>query len=129
MSSLTKKARIFTALTAPILLAGATLTVTTPLAHAGPTGADACTYPDWTNKSSGKGTAKGATAKLRSGPSEDCFIRYEIGTDAVLYYHCRVKNSVGNKWTHVRVRNSTYEGWVYNGNLSDGGSVHPDNQC
>ncbi|WP_234345227.1 MULTISPECIES: SH3 domain-containing protein [Streptomyces] len=129
MSPLTKRARLAAAVAAPLLLSGATLTATAPAASAAPTGADACTHPGWSNKSPGKGTAKGGDAKVRTGPSQDCAVTATVGTSVVLQYHCWVQNSAGNKWTHVRIDGTQINGWVYNGNLDDGGSVHPDNKC
>ncbi|MCX4967030.1 SH3 domain-containing protein [Streptomyces sp. NBC_00654] len=119
-----------TAAAASLLMAGAVLTATAPAATAVPTGSSACPGGvGWSNKSPGTGTAKGDSALLRSGPSEDCGVTYTVGTAVVLNYHCWVKNSAGNKWTHVRVDNTTFQGWVYNARLDDGGSVHPDNKC
>lgn len=129
MSALTKRLKLISIVAAPLLLSGAALTATAPAANAAPTGADACTHPSWSNKSPGKGTAKDSTAKVRTGPSEDCAVTATVGTSVALQYHCWVKNAAGNKWTHVRIDGTEINGWVYNGNLDDGGSVHPDNEC
>ncbi|MFF8955594.1 SH3 domain-containing protein [Streptomyces sp. NPDC014894] len=127
--SLTRTTKLFTSVAASLLLAGATLTVAAPAAGAADTGSAACPNPAWSNKSPGKGTPKGASALIRVGPSADCAVAYEVGTAVVMQYHCWVTNAAGNKWTHVRVDNTNYEGWVYNERLDDGGSVHPDNRC
>ncbi|MGW7411237.1 SH3 domain-containing protein [Streptomyces sp. NPDC054863] len=137
MSSLTKRARIFTAVTAPLLLAGATLTVTAPAANAAPTSAPSaapsaaygCGHA-WSNKSSGKGYPKaGVTVLIRNGPHESCSATWEATGRVLMQYHCWIENSAGNKWTHIRVDGTNINGWVYNPRLDDGGSVHPDNKC
>ncbi|MEU7162649.1 SH3 domain-containing protein [Streptomyces chrestomyceticus] len=127
--TLKQRARLAAAIAVPLLLSGATLTVTAPSAGAAPTGADACTHPGWSNKSSGKGTAKGDSVKVRTGPNKECGVVATVGTARVLFYHCWVKNSAGNRWTHVRIDGLNVDGWVYNKNLDDGGSDHPDNKC
>ncbi|OKH98904.1 hypothetical protein A6A06_25170 [Streptomyces sp. CB02923] len=129
MSTLKRRARVAVAIAAPLLLSGATLTVAAPAASAAPTSADACTHPGWSNKSSGKGTAKGSSVALRTGPNKGCPAVATVGTDRVLFYHCWVKNSAGNRWTHVRIDGLEVTGWVYNKNLDDGGSDKPDNKC
>ncbi|MEW2576887.1 SH3 domain-containing protein [Streptomyces syringium] len=122
------KARLLTAAAVPLLLASATL-VTAPSAGAAPTGADACTHPAWSNKSGGKGTPKGSSALIRTGPNKGCGVTAEVGTSVTLFYHCWVINSAGNRWTHVRVEGTEINGWVYNPQLDDGGSDHPGNRC
>ncbi|MFH9424638.1 SH3 domain-containing protein [Streptomyces sp. NPDC017529] len=129
MNRLTKRARLAMAAAAPLLLTGATLTATAPAANAAPAGADACTHPGWSNKSPGKGKVKIDRSPLRSGPSESCPVSVWLTDTYTLQYHCWVKNSAGNIWTHVRIDNEETYGWVYNKNLNDGGSVHPDNKC
>ncbi|MDQ1015172.1 SH3 domain-containing protein [Streptomyces afghaniensis] len=123
------KKKLWSAAATSVFLAAATLTAAAPSATAAPAEAQACTHPAWSNKSSGTGTAKGDTALVRTGPSADCAVTAEVGTDRTLYYHCWVTNSSGNKWTHVRIDGLNVNGWVYNGNLDDGGSQAPDNKC
>ncbi|MEU2510476.1 SH3 domain-containing protein [Streptomyces syringium] len=129
MSPLTKRVKFAAAVAAPLLLSGATLTATAPTANAAPTGADACTHPGWSNKSPGKGRTKNGRPPIRNGPNKGCTVLFWTGGHHVLQYHCWVKNSAGNKWTHVRVEGEGIEGWIYNKNLDDGGSVHPANKC
>jgi hypothetical protein len=107
----------------PVMLIGV------PLAGMPSAGAATCTHPAWQNLSPGAGKAKTAGTPLRTGPYEACAVVRTVGTSIDLFYHCWVENSYGNKWTHVRVANTETSGWVYNGNLNDGGSVHPDNRC
>ncbi len=91
--------------------------------------ADCGSHPAWQNKSPGAGRAKSAGTPLRDGPLESCTVIITVGTSVDLFYHCWVENRYGHKWTHVRKANTEISGWVYNGNLNDGGSVHPDNRC
>ena len=63
---------------------------------------------------------------LRRGPYTECAtVEYVIATDT-LYYHCSVVNSNGKEWTNVRVviLGTDYVGWIWNGNLDDGGSPY-----
>ncbi|WP_424886961.1 SH3 domain-containing protein [Streptomyces sp. XH2] len=129
MSATRTKARILTAAVAPLLAATAGLAVVAPSAEAAPTGADACTHPAWSNKSGAKGTAKGADAKVRTGPNEGCGVVATVGTSVTLYYHCWVNNSADHKWTHVRIEGSNLEGWVYNARLDDGGLKDSRTHC
>ncbi|GAB2589582.1 hypothetical protein [Kribbella endophytica] len=108
-------------LTVP-LLAGGFVVVSTQTAEA------ACNRPATQNLSPAAGRVK-SSSPLRVGPSEGCGVVRTIGTGTDLFYHCWVENSAGHKWTYVRVANTNVEGWMYNGNLNDGGSVHPDNRC
>ncbi|GAA1614934.1 hypothetical protein GCM10009789_81280 [Kribbella sancticallisti] len=109
------------ALTLP-LLTGGLIVATTQAAHA------ACSHPAWQNYSPGAGRVT-STSPIRTGPSSDCGVVTNVGTAKDLFYHCWVENEAGNKWTHVRIANTNTMGWMYNGNLNDGGSVHPDNHC
>ncbi|KOG86575.1 hypothetical protein [Streptomyces varsoviensis] len=129
MNLLTKRARFAVAATTPLLLLGAAITATAPAAQAASAGINACTHPGWSNKSPGKGKSKSGKASVRSGPNKGCTLLFSAGRTYTLYYHCWVKNSAGHKWTHLRVDSEGVSGWVYNKNLDDGGSVHPDNKC
>lgn len=124
-----KMTKLGTMAALPLLVASAGLMATAPAAGAATSAAAACTHPAWQNKSGGEGTAAGSSALVRTGPSADCAVTAEVGTSVTLFYHCWVTNSAGNKWTHVRIDGTQINGWVYNGNLDDGGSQAADNKC
>ncbi|MEU1312427.1 SH3 domain-containing protein [Streptomyces cinnamoneus] len=129
MRSTRTKVKILTAAVAPLLAASAALAVSAPQASAAPTGAESCTHPSWSNKSGAKGTARGAEAFVRTGPSDDCGTVAKVGTNVTLYYHCWVKNSSGNKWTHARIEGTNIDGWIYNARLDDGGLSSAGTKC
>ncbi|MEV5239101.1 SH3 domain-containing protein [Streptomyces cinnamoneus] len=129
MRSARTKAKILTAAVVPLLAASAAVAVSAPQASAAPNGARSCTHPGWSDKSGAKGTAKGAEALVRTGPTDDCGIVATVGTRVTLYYHCWVKNSSGNKWTHVRIGGTQIDGWVYNARLDDGGLSSAGTKC
>ncbi|MDQ1028767.1 hypothetical protein QF035_006349 [Streptomyces umbrinus] len=120
-----KKIRLMTAAASALLTAG-TLTATVPSAAAA---AEACVRPSWSNKSTGVGHAKEGFARVRLGPSSDCSVNIAVGSNYELQYDCWVINSAGNRWTHVRVPSAATGGWVWNGNLDDGGSVADSSKC
>ncbi|GAB3982190.1 hypothetical protein V1634_26790 [Plantactinospora veratri] len=64
-------------------------------------------------------------AAMRSGPYDTCTIDNYAYSGETLYYHCYFLNIYGNRWTHLRVAGTTIDGWVYSGNLNDGGSNNP----
>ncbi|MFI7273253.1 SH3 domain-containing protein [Streptomyces sp. NPDC049879] len=108
----------------PVAFAATSL-VAAPAATAGETGALACQHPGWSNKDSATGRISGSTAPLREGVNAECSnLRTVVGGDTI-YYHCYAVNSAGNTWTHVRVRSqgADYYGWIYDGNLANGGST------
>ncbi len=90
--------------------------------------ADCSSHPAWQNKSSGAGKVNNSSP-IRTGPYESCAVVAQVGTSKDLFYHCWVQNSAGNKWTHVRIANTNTEGWMYNGNLNDGGSTAASSHC
>lgn len=114
---------------AALPLVVAALTVTAPAPSSASTAA--CTHPAWQNKSAGagKGSKAGGTTPIRNGPYEGCGVVVNVSNSKDLFYHCWVQNNEGNKWTHVRIANTQTEGWVYNGNLNDGGSVAASSRC
>ncbi|MGX1909612.1 SH3 domain-containing protein [Streptomyces phaeochromogenes] len=120
-----KKIRLMTA-AASVLLTAGTLVATVPSASAA---ADACVRPSWSNKSTGVGHAKEGFARVRLGPSSDCAVNIAVGSNYELQYDCWVINSAGNRWTHIRVPSAATGGWVWNGNLDDGGSVADSSKC
>ncbi|MEV1008688.1 SH3 domain-containing protein [Streptomyces sp. NPDC049881] len=103
----------------------ATSLVTAPAATAGETGANACQHPSWSNKDSGTGTIGDHinVGRIRTGPNEGCDVRHALFDDVTLYYHCFVLNSAGNTWTHVRVKGTDINGWIWDYNLNNGGST------
>ncbi|MFJ5228063.1 SH3 domain-containing protein [Streptomyces sp. NPDC088400] len=117
------KLRMWTAAAVPFVLAASTLMVTAPSAGAT---AQACQSPGWSNKSTGVGHAKGASEPVHTGPNAGCTIIAYVGQNIQMDYDCWFKNSAGNKWTHVQ---SSVDGWVWNGNLDDGGSVAAGSKC
>ncbi|MCA6091336.1 SH3 domain-containing protein [Streptomyces sp. SCA3-4] len=129
MSANRMKSGLLAVAVVPLLVASATVAATASSASAEPSGTTACSHPTWENKSPGKGTPKGDSAKIRSGPSEDCSVTKEVSGSTVLQYHCWVENEHGHKWTHVRIDGKDTMGWVYNDRLDDGGSKHPANKC
>ncbi|QNE21112.1 SH3 domain-containing protein [Kribbella qitaiheensis] len=90
--------------------------------------ADCGSHPAWQNRSSGAGKVI-SSSPIRTGPYQSCDVVKQVDTSKDLFYHCWVQNSEGHKWTHVRIANTTIEGWMYNGNLNDGGSVAASSQC
>ena len=106
------------AATLPLVIAGLAI------ATAGPAEAVTCTHPAWSDKDPGSGTGNSSSTPVRTGPSAECGVVATVGTDVALLYHCYVTNSAGNTWTHVRIGGYNINGWVYDGNLDDGGSFY-----
>lgn len=80
----------------------------------------------WSDKDKsgyGNGIGSAGTVPLRTGIYADCPVRTPAGNGYTLWYHCYRINSYGNSWTHLRVNGTNISGWVYSGNLSDGGST------
>lgn len=96
---------------APVLMLSA-MVATAPAALA------SCGSHSWSNKDPSGGSTIGWVA-LRSGPHVDCASTQRNG---YFDYDCYTFNEVGNTWTHVRL--GTLSGWIYDGNLQDGGSNH-----
>lgn len=97
----------------------------TGMAVAAPAGASTCqkSHP---NLSRGSGSAsKPGGTPLWSGPSSTCRNIRHIPRGAKLFYHCWRFSPENNLFTHVRIAGTQRTGWVYNGNLSDGG-LHSD---
>jgi hypothetical protein len=90
--------------------------------------ADCGSHPAWQNLSSGAGRVTNSSP-IRTGPYQSCDVVRQVDTSKDLFYHCWVQNSEGNKWTHVRLANTNVEGWMYNGNLNDGGSTAASSRC
>ncbi|MFE6101038.1 hypothetical protein ACFVQ4_13835 [Streptomyces laurentii] len=100
----------------------------TPAAHAAPTAtapvAAAC---PWTkgapasnlNPYSETDYASGS-APVRKGPYGECDPVGTIPSGGSVSVNCYVTNSYGNTWSYIRGY-----GWIYDGNLRNGGSTHP----
>lgn len=119
-----------------LLLASATavagtLLATAPTADALPsTSAARCSTATAVNVSSGSGHGiKSGGTPIRVGPSSSCRAVRVVGSSTLLYYHCWRFNSANNLWTHVRIAGTSTSGWVYNGNLDDGGARSDKESC
>jgi hypothetical protein len=123
MSTPSSKRRLVTAAVTLPLLAGGFVAL-----NASTASADCSSHPAWQNLSSGAGRVTNSSP-IRTGPYESCAVVKQVDTSKDLFYHCWVQNSVGNKWTHVRIANTNTEGWMYNGNLNDGGSTAASSRC
>ncbi|MFD4661740.1 SH3 domain-containing protein [Streptomyces halstedii] len=117
------RTKTWAALALPLLAASATM-ISAPAAGAATTGAAACTHPGWSNPDDGYGYVKGSSAPLRTGPNAGCPTVATVYA-AKLFYHCYIINSEGNKWTHARIEGTQFNGWIYGGNLSNGGATKP----
>ncbi|MEU1601981.1 hypothetical protein [Micromonospora matsumotoense] len=82
-----------------------------------------CRQHSHTAKDNTEGTVTKADTPLRlAGPYSDCPIVGYLQPGVRLVYHCYVLNDVGNTWTWVRKPGTETWGWVYDGNLANGGS-------
>ncbi|TDC76932.1 SH3 domain-containing protein [Streptomyces hainanensis] len=63
-------------------------------------------------------------AYIRSGPYAECSSEYTLGSAALVDISCYVVNDYGRKWTYVVYHTQGYifHGWVYDVNLTYGGS-------
>ncbi|MEU5979645.1 SH3 domain-containing protein [Streptomyces sp. NPDC047315] len=78
----------------------------------------------WSNKDGDTGRVR-SSAPLRQGPHEACGSVAQVHNSSLLAYHCYMTNGVGNTWTHARIQGTNIDGWIYDGNLLDGGSTKP----
>ncbi|GAA2263625.1 hypothetical protein GCM10010232_64400 [Streptomyces amakusaensis] len=115
-----KRTRLLAAVL-PMIAAAGLVTAAAPAQSAtsasGPLG---CSH-SWSNKDSDYGYVTSGSP-LRPGPHSNCGTRATIYPSELLYYHCSIVNESGNGWTHVRLSGTDIQGWMYNGNLDDGGS-------
>ncbi|WP_225804031.1 hypothetical protein [Streptomyces sp. NK15101] len=92
-------------------------------AEAAPPAADCPWYqgapPSSLNPYSSTDYAAGS-APIRVGPYDACTAVSTKPSGTAITVNCYVTNSYGNTWSYVRG-----SGWVYDGNLRNGGSPHP----
>ncbi|MGW3426144.1 SH3 domain-containing protein [Streptomyces phaeochromogenes] len=88
-----------------------------------PSGTLTCSSHSHSNLDSGGGETTSTSTPRRSGPHSTCGSN-PVGSRAV-DYHCYTVNESGNTWTYVTVRASGAQGWVYDANLTNGGSLIP----
>ncbi|GGZ58549.1 hypothetical protein GCM10010387_60550 [Streptomyces inusitatus] len=118
-----KKRTRFLAAVLPMIAAAGLVTAAAPAQSAtsasGPLG---CSNHPWSNKDSDSGQVT-SSSLVRPGPHASCGETARVYPGEVLYYHCYVTNESGNTWTHLRISGTNIQGWVYDGNLNDGGST------
>ncbi|MFV0131871.1 hypothetical protein ACLGIH_01095 [Streptomyces sp. HMX87] len=68
---------------------------------------------------------QGTSTALRPGPYADCTPSISLPGGTQFTYDCYVSNRLGNTWTHGTAYYSSryHKGWIYDGNLPDGGSL------
>ncbi|MCX2180904.1 hypothetical protein KV205_10225 [Streptomyces sp. SKN60] len=108
---------------AALLLAAPAVVVAAP-AEAAEAAATACPWsqgapPSNLNPYSSTDYAAGS-APIRVGPYGACTAVTTKPSGTAITVNCYVTNSYGNTWSYVRG-----SGWVYDGNLRNGGSTHP----
>ncbi|MFH8607017.1 SH3 domain-containing protein [Streptomyces sp. NPDC018029] len=111
------------------LLAGGSVT-TAQAAPAGgeppswtPSGVQSCSSHSHRDIDPGGGETVSTQTLRRSGPHNTCGSNPVHST--AVNYHCYTTNESGNTWTYLTVRSTGAEGWVYDGNLTNGGSTYP----
>ncbi|MER7521025.1 hypothetical protein [Streptomyces sp. NPDC126499] len=60
------------------------------------------------------------SAPIRVGPYGSCTAVSTKPSGTAITVNCYITNSYGNTWSYIRG-----SGWVYDGNLRNGGSTHP----
>ncbi|MFI1869503.1 hypothetical protein [Streptomyces jumonjinensis] len=120
---LTSLTLLAAALTAPPALALAQGTGTGEPPRWNPSGAANCSSHSHRDIDPGGGNTVSANTLRRSGPHNTCGSN-PVGSTGV-DYHCYTLNEDGNTWTWVTVRATGAQGWVYDGNLTNGGSTYP----
>ncbi|MXM65332.1 SH3 domain-containing protein [Streptomyces sp. HUCO-GS316] len=112
-------ALVAAALSAPVSAAPAAVAAEPPGGATG--GILSCTHSHRdVDPTSGEATS--TSVPRRSGPHAAC--GSNPVRSIVLDYNCSTNNESGNKWTYVTVRSTGASGWVYSGNLTDGGSEY-----
>jgi hypothetical protein len=77
----------------------------------------------------GWGTGSGGQTIIRTGPHARCSQKDEVPNGQRLNWHCWTRNDVGNKWTYLGIHGTNTYGWVWDGNLTGGGSDGAANRC
>lgn len=77
-----------------------------------------CAYPSWGNPDDGGGRTRSDGVKMHTGPYAACAVRLTMGIYTGLYWHCSTTNIYGNTWVHARMKGTSYQGWIYEGDLS-----------
>ena len=116
------KQRIFSSLTAVVLLLAATIFVGSGTANA----ADdpLCKAPGYYNASSS--TAKVLRSHyLKDAPYAACGNAAWVEKDAKLYIWCSTVNKYGNMWLYVRIAGTSSRGWVSMDNIDVTGGAFP----
>lgn len=110
-----------------ILLTTSLLTLGTTAVTAGPAQAAnlPCnsSAPDIDHGSYRDSTVSGG-AWIRNGPHDTCGLVGSTVPGDRLDYYCYTRNAAGNTWTLLRNTATGIVGWVYDGNLTDGGSYY-----
>lgn len=71
------------------------------------------------------GWAKRNGVPVYNGPRSTCTLVYTVDIGVRMDYHCYTFNTYGNTWTYMRFPDFGVFGWVWDGNLSNGGSTVP----
>ncbi|MEV7194501.1 hypothetical protein AB0N81_22220 [Streptomyces sp. NPDC093510] len=87
-----------------------------------PNGAQNCSSHSHRDLDPGGGETVSTQTLRRSGPHSNCGSN-PVGSRAV-DYHCYTENESGNTWTYVTVRATGAKGWVWDENLTNGGSIY-----
>ncbi|MFI5530280.1 hypothetical protein ACIA8O_17230 [Kitasatospora sp. NPDC051853] len=108
------------------LMAVASLSVPAVSASAAPSSdlaAVTCGNAYWphSNLDSGSGTISVSSAPVRTGPYGACTAVGWYSQGVQVDYDCYSVNEYGNTWTYVR--GPAGSGWIYDANLSNGGST------
>ncbi|WAL99240.1 hypothetical protein [Streptomyces sp. Je 1-369] len=88
-----------------------------------PSGTQSCSSHSHRDVDPGGGQTVSTQTLRRSGPHNTCGSN-QVHSTAV-DYHCYTFNESNNGWTYVTVRATGAQGWVYDGNLTNGGSNEP----
>ncbi|WP_127506485.1 hypothetical protein [Actinoplanes solisilvae] len=60
--------------------------------------------------------------QILSGPAENCAEQFLATPNNLVDYHCWTRAWDGTTWTYLRTATTVY-GWVWDGDLKDGGST------
>jgi hypothetical protein len=118
----TFSARLVGGLAALTLVFGGLLVSSASAQTSAQAGVQVTCLTQWFAKDFELGHGTNGSNPIHTGPYGECPITASVGNSRTLIYDCYVINNYGNKWTHVRVSQSTIQGWVYNPYLSGGGA-------